>query len=87
VGGHHDLLESRDPSWLARHSEPNIDAMVGVLGNEARQLYRRFLADEVRAQRPAGLLPAWRAFDRAMCEIERRTREGAAKRRAMEGPR
>jgi hypothetical protein len=61
-----------EPSWLAHHSEPNIDAIVGVLGDEARQLYRRFLADEVRSQRPGGLLPAWRAFDRAMCEIARR---------------
>jgi len=80
------LLATREPSWLARHSEPNIDAMVGVLGNEARRLYRRYLADEIRAQKPSGILPAWRAFDRAMCEIERRTREGADASRAREGP-
>lgn len=64
------------PAWLAAHSEPNIEAMLASLGDEARQLYRRYLADEVRAMRPEGLLPAWRAFDRAMCEIRRRNGEG-----------
>jgi hypothetical protein len=67
-----DLLPFPEPSWLAGHSEPNIDALLTALGDEARQLYRCYLADEVRAMRPDGVLPAWRAFDRAMCEIRRR---------------
>lgn len=50
--------------------------MLVVLGDEARLLYRRYLADEVRAMRPGGMLPAWRAFDRAMCEVQRRNGEG-----------
>lgn len=60
---------------MARHSETNIDAMLMVLGDDARRLYRRYLADEVRTMRPDGMLPAWRAFDRAMCEIQHRNRE------------
>jgi hypothetical protein len=59
---------------MARHSEANIDAMLMVLGDDARRLYRRYLADEVRTMRPDGMLPAWRAFDRAMCEIQHRNR-------------
>jgi hypothetical protein len=85
VGGQ-ELLASSE-SWLERHSEPNIDAMLGVLGDEARQLYRSFLADEVRAQRKAGLLPAWRAFDRAICEIQRRRVKDGVGAWAKEGPR
>lgn len=72
----YDLVPFPEPAWLAGHSEANIDGMLVVLGDDARQLYRRYLADEVRATRPGGLLPAWRAFDRAMCEIQRRKREG-----------
>jgi len=71
-----DLVPFPEPAWLAGHSEPNIDAILAALGDEARQLYRRYLADEVRAQRPEGILPAWRAFDRAMCEIQRRNGGG-----------
>jgi hypothetical protein len=67
-----DIVPFPEPSWLAGHSEPNIDALLVALGDEARQLYRRYLADEVRAKRSSGMLPAWRAFDRAMCEIRRR---------------
>lgn len=73
MGGQRDAL---GPSWLARHSEPNIEALVVHLGDEAGVLYREFLVEEVRACRPGGLLPAWRAFDRVMCEIARRNREG-----------
>ncbi len=69
-------MPSPEPPWLSGHSEPNIDALVAALGDEARELYRRYLADEVRAKRPVGMLPAWRAFDRAMCEIRRRNKEG-----------
>jgi predicted O-methyltransferase YrrM len=69
------LLAFPEPRWLAGHSEPNIDAILVALDDEARQLYRRYLADEVRAMRPGGILPAWRAFDRAMCEVHRRNRE------------
>ena len=65
-----------DAAWLAGHSEANIDAMLIVLGEDAKHLYRRYLADEVRTMRPGGMLPAWRAFDRAMCEIQRRNKEG-----------
>jgi len=61
-----------EPAWLGGHSEANIEAMLGILGDDARQLYRRYLADEVRMMRPEGMLPAWRAFDRAMCEIQHR---------------
>ncbi|HEV7805147.1 MAG TPA: hypothetical protein VGO80_04970 [Solirubrobacteraceae bacterium] len=50
--------------------------MLVVLGDDARQLYGRYLADEVRTVRPDGMLPAWRAFDRAMCEIQHRNTEG-----------
>lgn len=70
------LVPFPEPAWLAGHSEPNIEAILVALGDDARQLYRRYLADEVRAMHPGGVLPAWRAFDRAMCEIHRRNREG-----------
>ena len=76
MGARHDLLLFPEPTWLAGHSEPNIEAILCALGDEARQLYRRYLADEVRSMRPEGILPAWRAFDRAMCEIRRRNKEG-----------
>jgi len=65
-----------EPEWLARHSEPNIEEILLALSEDARQLYTRYLADEVRMMRPGGILPAWRAFDRAMCEIQRRNTEG-----------
>lgn len=71
-----DLVEFPEPAWLAGHSEPNIDAILAALSDEARLLYRLYLADEVRLMRPDGLLPAWRAFDRAMCEVQRRNKEG-----------
>jgi hypothetical protein len=71
-----DPLPFPEPAWLTGHSEPNVDAIVAALSDEARRLYRRYLADEVRAMRPDGILPAWRAFDRAMCEIRRRNEEG-----------
>jgi hypothetical protein len=76
VAARRDPLPFPEPAWLIGHSEPNIDAILGSLGDEARQLYRRYLADEVRAMRPEGILPAWRAFDRAMCEIRRRNTGG-----------
>lgn len=72
----HDLLRFPEPAWLTGHSEPNIDAILAALGDDARRLYRRYLADEVRAMQPEGILPAWRAFDRAMCEIRRRNTGG-----------
>ena len=76
MGTKSDLGQFPEPAWLAEHSEPNIDAIVALLGDDARQLYRRYLADEVRSMRPGGTLPAWRALDRAMCELCRRNREG-----------
>jgi len=76
VPAHRDLVQFPEPAWLAGHSEPNIEAILVELGDEARSLYRRYLADEVRDMRHGGILPAWRAFDRAMCEIQRRNGEG-----------
>ena len=43
------------PSWLAAHSEPNIEAIVAMLGPEMQQRYRRCLAEEVRSQRPGAI--------------------------------
>jgi len=58
------------PAWLAAHSEPNIEAIVAMLGPEMQQHYRRCLAEEVRAQRTAALPPCLRALTRANREIE-----------------
>ena len=58
------------PSWLAAHSEPNIEAIVAMLGPEMQQRYRRCLAEEVRAQRTGALPPCLRALTRANREIE-----------------
>ena len=64
------------PAWLASHTEPNIEAMVAMLGPETQQLYVRYLADEVRSVRAVGR-PALclLAFTRANREVERRNRE------------
>jgi hypothetical protein len=63
------------PAWLAAHTEPNIEAMVAMLGPETQQLYLRFLADEVRSARsPGSLPPCVLAFTRANREVERRNR-------------
>jgi hypothetical protein len=63
------------PGWLAAHTEPNIEAMVAMLGPETQQLYVRYLADEVRSGRPRGVLPpCLLAFTRANREVERRNR-------------
>jgi tRNA A37 N6-isopentenylltransferase MiaA len=74
-----DPLPFPQPAWLAAHSEPNIDAMLELLSDETRRLYRQYLAEEVRAMRPAGMLPAWRAFDRANLEMLRRNKERRAR--------
>jgi len=58
------------PAWLAAHSEPNIEAIVAMLGPEMQQRYRRCLAEEVRAQRTGALPPCLRALTRANREIE-----------------
>jgi anthranilate phosphoribosyltransferase len=72
-----DLVPFPEPAWLAGHSEPVIDGLLDDLDDdEARRLYRAYLADEVRAPRLGAILPAWRAFDRAMCEILRRNTLG-----------
>lgn len=64
------------PAWLAAHTEPNIDAMVAMLGPETQQLYVRYLADEVRCVRVSGRpAPCLLAFTRANREVERRNRE------------
>lgn len=70
-----DPLPFPTPAWLVEHSEPHIDAVVEGLSDESRQLYRRYLAEEVRSVTPSVILPAWRAFDRAMCEVLRRNKE------------
>jgi len=49
--------------------------MLELLSDETRRLYRQYLAEEVRALRPGGMLPAWRAFDRANLEMLRRNKE------------
>jgi hypothetical protein len=64
------------PDWLAAHTEPTIEAMLSMLSAETQQLYRQYLADEVRSPRPDALLPAsLRAFDRANCEVQRRNKQ------------
>jgi len=72
-----DPLAFPQPAWLAAHTEPNIEAMLELLSDETRRLYRQYLAEEVRAMRP-GVLPAWRAFDRANLEMLRRNNERRA---------
>jgi len=64
------------PAWLAAHTEPNIEAMVAMLGPETQQLYVRYLADEVRCVRAVGRpAPCLLAFTRANREVERRNRQ------------
>jgi hypothetical protein len=58
------------PAWLAAHSQPDIEAIVAMLGPEHQQHYRRCLADEVRAERAGGLPACLRALTRANREIE-----------------
>jgi hypothetical protein len=55
------------PAWLAGHSTPVIDALLEDQSDGVRRLYRRYLADEVRAMAGrSGETAAWRAFDRAI---------------------
>jgi hypothetical protein len=61
-----------EPAWLAGESDPVIEGLLEVLSDEARQLYRRYLAEEVRAMRPTARSRAWCAYDRALCEVLRR---------------
>lgn len=77
MGTFSDPLPFPQPAWLAAHTEPNIEAMLELLSDETRRLYRQYLAEEVRAMRP-GVLPAWRAFDRANLEMLRRNNERRA---------
>lgn len=58
------------PAWLEAHSEPNIEAIVAMLGPEMQQRYRRCLAEEVRVQRTAALPACLRALTQANREIE-----------------
>jgi hypothetical protein len=66
-----DPVRLPDPAWLAGHSTPVIDALLEGRDDDTRRLYRRYLADEVRAMNPdaGGRTPAWRAFDRAVREV------------------
>ena len=69
------LFDLPEPAWIAEHSDPFVDAMLSDLSDDARRLYRRYLAIEVRGMRP-GRSPAWRAFDRALIDvIQRRGQE------------
>ena len=72
-----DPLQLPEPAWLEGESDPVIEGMLEVLSDEARQLYRRYLAEEVRAMRPTVRSRAWCAFDRALCEVLRRKEERA----------
>ncbi len=65
-----DVLQFPVPAWLAAHCEPNIEAIVELVGPEMQQRYRRCLADEVRAERAGGLPACLRALTRANREIE-----------------
>jgi hypothetical protein len=49
--------------------------MLEVLSDDARRLYRHYLAEEARSTRPSGPERAWRAFDRALFEVLRRREE------------
>jgi hypothetical protein len=72
-----DAVPFPEPGWLVGHSEAFIEGLLDDLDDdEARRLYRAYLADEVREPQHDGVLPAWRALDRAMCEILRRNIEG-----------
>jgi hypothetical protein len=73
-----DPLPLPQPAWLAAHNEPTIEAMLELLCDETRRLYRQYLGEEVRAMRP-GILPAWRAFDRANLEMLRRNTQCQAR--------
>jgi hypothetical protein len=64
-----------EPEWLAGQSDPVIEGILDVLSDEARGLYRHYLAEEVRSARSSGPGRAWRAFDRALFEVLRRRKE------------
>ncbi|HEY5196277.1 MAG TPA: hypothetical protein VIJ51_04570 [Solirubrobacteraceae bacterium] len=64
-----------EPAWLAGQSDPVIEGMLEVLSDEARGLYRRYLAEEIRSTRSSGPGRPWRAFDRALFEVLRRRQE------------
>ena len=70
-----DPIPLPEPAWLAGASDPVVEGVLEELSDEARQLYRRYLADEVRSTRPSGPGRAWRALDRALCEVLRRRQE------------
>lgn len=62
-----DPVRLPEPAWLEGHSTPLIDALLEDLGDDARRLYRRYLAEEVRAMGAGSAgASAWRAFDRAV---------------------
>lgn len=75
MGAFPDPLRLPEPGWLAGESDPVIEGMLEVLSDEARQLYWRYLGEEVRAMRPSVRSRAWCAFDRALCEVLRRRGE------------
>lgn len=64
-----------EPPWLVGESEPFVESLLDGLSDEARRLYRVYLADEVRAMTPTVRSRSWRAFDRALVEVLRRRRE------------
>jgi hypothetical protein len=66
-----DPVPLPEPAWLAGESDPLTEGMLELLSDEARRLYRRYLAEEVRAMRPTARSRAWCAYDRALCEVLR----------------
>jgi hypothetical protein len=74
-----DVVALPAPGWVLAHTEPNVAALLELLSAETQALYRVYLAQEVCSLRPSVLLPCWRAFDRANCEVLRRNKRRAGR--------
>lgn len=72
IKGCMDVIAFPFPAWLRASSSPEIEQVVALLGDEARGLYRRNLAAEVRAGRREPPARAWRALDATALELCRR---------------
>ncbi len=69
MGTFPDPVRLPEPAWLMGHSTPLIEALLVDQSDRVRRLYRRYLADEVRAMAAgSGGAAAWRALDRAIRE-------------------
>jgi hypothetical protein len=75
VGAQSDPVPFAEPACPAGLSEPTIDAMLEELGDDSRQLNRRYVAEELRSTRLGGTVAAWCALDGVMREIHRRNQE------------